>query len=91
MGVSLMPEGITDRRNIKDLSIDCLEVAECNLLMSIKGVIPEDVNKQISAETNPISWIMGHCADQMDSLFGLWCRGRRIIEEKYRPFFGYGQ
>ncbi|MFQ5820835.1 MAG: DinB family protein [Candidatus Heimdallarchaeota archaeon] len=81
---------MTDMRNIKDLSIDSLEIAECNLLLSIKGIQPEDVNKQLFPEINAISWIIGHCADQLDSFFGLWCQGKRILTEQQHDLFRYG-
>ncbi|MFQ6124548.1 MAG: DinB family protein [Candidatus Heimdallarchaeota archaeon] len=85
-----MSVAMSDKRNIKDLSIDSLEIAECNLLMSIKGVTPENVNKQISPEINPIAWVIGHCADQMDSFFGLWCQGKRMLIEKQHALFRFG-
>ena len=85
-----MPSNTVDHRNIKELSIDALEIAECNLLMSIKGIRPEDVNKQIFPDINPIAWIFGHCADHMDSVFGVWCQGERILNEDYHTLFSYG-
>ena len=81
---------MTDLRNIKALAIDSLEIAECNLLMSIKGVRPEDVNKQIFLEINPIAWIIGHCADQMDSIFGWLCQGKGILNETQHALFRFG-
>ncbi len=85
-----MSSNTVDHRNIKDLSIDTLEIAECNLLMSIKGIYPEDVNKQIIPDVNPIAWIFGHCADHMDSVFGAWCQGERIFNEDFHTLFSYG-
>ena len=79
-----------DARNIKELSIESLEIAECNLLLSLKGVRPEDVNQQLFPEINPIAWIFGHCADQMDSFFGLWCQGKRILTDPQHTLFQFG-
>ncbi len=68
-----------DERTIKELAIDTLKIANCNLLLSIQGLNPDEFIKQISQNINPIIWIFGHCISQMDHWFGIWCQGKGVL------------
>jgi len=75
--------------NCKELAIDFLEIAEINLLMSIKDVKPENITKTPHPEMNPISWIFGHCVSHMDFLHSLFTDSNRFTEEQ-RKYFTFG-
>ena len=75
--------------NCKELAIDFLEIAEINLLMSIKDLKPENITKTIHPELNPISWIVGHCVSHMDFLKSLFTNDRKLTKEQ-RKYFTFG-
>ena len=85
-----MTDTENDERNEKELSIELLEIAECNLLLSIIGLEKEQVLKQIDEEVNPIGWIFGHCASHMDYIFGELCIGKRLLTEEESKYYAYG-
>ena len=76
--------------SLKDYSIYLLEVAECNLLNSLKGVQPEDVYKQVTPELNHISWIFGHCAVHFHWVINLAYQKKRTYSEAVCQHFRYG-
>ncbi len=72
--------------NRKELAIELLEIADINLLMSIKGLNPKNLTKQIHHETNPISWIFGHCVRHMDFNLSLLTGTRKMSQEQHEYF-----
>ncbi len=85
-----MTETSSDKRNVKELSITLLEIADCNLLLSTIGLEKEQVLKQIGKEVNHIAWIVGHCASHMDIIFGELCQGKRQLTEEESIIYAYG-
>ncbi|NHJ32448.1 MAG: DinB family protein [Asgard group archaeon] len=85
-----MADTINDKRNVKELSITLLEIADCNLLLSIINLEKEQVMKQIGDEVNPIAWIFGHCASHMDFICGELCQGYRRLSEKEGACYSFG-
>ncbi len=75
--------------NSKELAIDFLEIAEINLLMSIKGMNPNNLLNVPHSELNPISWIFGHCTSHMDFVNSLFSNERKFTEEQ-RKYFSFG-
>ncbi|MCG3226212.1 MAG: hypothetical protein H7645_04775 [Candidatus Heimdallarchaeota archaeon] len=62
--------------------IEILEIADVNLLMSIKDLDPEDVEKQIQFDINSIKRIFGHCVNQMDKYLSKATKKRMIKSEE---------
>lgn len=85
-----MADTINDKRNIKELSITLLEIADCNLLLSTIGLEKEQVLKQIGEEVNHITWIFGHCASHMDYIFGELSQGKRLLTDEENEAYAYG-
>ena len=85
-----MADTSVDKRDIKELSITLLEIADCNLLLSTIGLVEEQVLKQIGEEVNHITWIFGHCASHMDYIFGELCQGKRLLIEEENDAYAYG-
>ncbi|NPE07783.1 MAG: DinB family protein [Asgard group archaeon] len=85
-----MAETNNDKRNIKELSIILLEIADLNFLLSTIGLEKEQVLKQIVKEVNHITWIFGHCASHMDYIFGGLCQGKRLLTEEESEAYAYG-
>ncbi|MCE7745650.1 MAG: DinB family protein [Candidatus Heimdallarchaeota archaeon] len=85
-----MTDTINDKRNIKELSITLLEIADCNLLLSTINLENEQVLKQIKDDVNPIGWIFGHCASHMDFICGELCQGYRKLSEKEGACYSFG-
>lgn len=78
-----------DERNEKELSIELLEIAECNFLLSIIGLKPEQITQLIGNDVNHIGWIFGHCVSQMD-FYNELCQGTRRMSKKEMTHFAYG-
>jgi hypothetical protein len=66
----------------KKYLIEILEIAEINLLMSIKDLKPDDVIKKIHPNTNSIEWIFGHCVRQMDKYLAKAIKQKKITSEE---------
>jgi len=79
-----------EKQTIKELTIDLLEIAEINLLMSFYGLEPEQINKQWKPEINPITWIYGHCISHMDLIYGELCQGSRLLPKEVGMLVSYG-
>ncbi|MHA2374553.1 MAG: hypothetical protein ACXAB9_00200 [Candidatus Thorarchaeota archaeon] len=75
---------------LKDYAIYLQEVAECNLLNSLKGIQPEDVYKQIKPELNHIGWIFGHCAVHFHWVINQVYQKKRTYSEDVSQYFRYG-
>ena len=54
---------------LKKFAIETLEIAEWNVLKAIFRLKPQDFEIQIRHYYNPINWIVGHLAIQMDYIF----------------------
>ncbi|MHA1953594.1 MAG: DinB family protein [Candidatus Heimdallarchaeaceae archaeon] len=61
--------------------IEILEIADINLLMSIKDLTQEEAEKQIQPEINSIQRIFGHCARQMDKYLSK-ATNKKMIESE---------
>jgi len=85
-----MTTEIPEKKSIKELAIETLAIAECNLLDALKSIRPEDVHQQIFPDINPIIWIFGHCAAHMDKVFGVWCQGTQVLMESQQAFYRFG-
>ncbi|MHA1211029.1 MAG: DinB family protein [Candidatus Heimdallarchaeota archaeon] len=85
-----MSDKISDKRNVKEISIDLLAIAECNLLASLIGLNQEDVSVQIANDINHILWIFGHCASHLDYVINGLCQGKRMVAEEMGEYFAYG-
>ncbi len=85
-----MAEEIIDNRGMKEYAMDLLEIADCNLLLSIINLEKEQVMKQIKKDVNPIAWIFGHCASHMDFICGELCQGYRKLSEKEGACYSFG-
>ena len=79
-----------EKQTIKELTIDLLEIAEINLLMSFYGLEPKQINKQWKPEINPITWIYGHCISHMDLIYGELCQGSRLLPKEVGMLVSYG-
>jgi len=85
-----LSKDVSNIRNIKDLSINLLEIAECNLLLSIKDLKPEEIFKQLLPDINPINWIFGHCMSHLDYVFNELCQGKKMITEEIHNHYAFG-
>ena len=74
----------------KDTIIEVLEIAECNLLNSLKGLQPDDIYKQILPEVNHIAWIFGHCAVHLHWTIDLSYKEQRTYSEEVCHYYRYG-
>lgn len=81
---------MTENRSIKETTIELLEIAEVNLLISFYGLEPDQINKQSKPEINPISWIYGHCISHMDFIYGELCQGSRLLPKEVSKLVSYG-
>ncbi|MFX0095481.1 MAG: DinB family protein [Candidatus Hodarchaeota archaeon] len=76
-----------DERSFKEYAIDVLEISYTNLLVSIQGIKPGEVLKQINSEIHPIGYIISHCAAHMNTTFVKKCQGKTVLPEKYKFSF----
>ncbi len=74
----------------KDIIIYSLEVAECNLLYSFKGLLPDQVYKQVNPDFNQIAWIFGHCAVHFHWVIDLVYQKKRTYSEEVCHYYRYG-
>ena len=81
---------MTEKCSIKETTIELLEIAEVNLLISFYGLEPDEINKQSKPEINPISWIYGHCISHMDFIYGELCQGSRLLPKEVGKLVSYG-
>jgi hypothetical protein len=84
-----MTEIKNDERNVKELLIDLLEIADCNLLLSLINLEKDQVMKQIGKDVNYIGWIFGHLASHMDFIVGGLCQGKRFMSDKECTIYAY--
>ncbi len=75
---------------IKETTIELLEIAETNLLISFYGLEPDQITKQSKPEVNPIDWIYGHCISHMDFIYGELCQGSRLLPSEVGKLVSYG-
>ena len=75
---------------IKETTIELLEIAEVNMLVSFYGLEPDQINKQSKPEVNPIAWIYGHCISHMDFIYGELCQGNRLLPKNVGKLVSYG-
>ncbi|MCG3217120.1 MAG: DUF1572 family protein [Candidatus Heimdallarchaeota archaeon] len=75
--------------NSKYAIISTLEIVEINFLMSLKGLKPELVPKQVHEEINHIAWIVGHCVSHMDWYLSIFFDERKLTDE-HRNYHAFG-
>lgn len=76
--------------NLKTFAIETFEIAEWNVLKAIFRLKPRDLEKQITANLNPIRWIIGHLTMHMDTIFNYLCLGKRELSQEFRDYFTSG-
>lgn len=86
----LTDQQVKDNRSLKEFALDTLEIVICNFTVSLYGIEPENITKQISKDSNHIFWILGHCASHLDVVFGLQCQGKSLLKEEQHKYFSYG-
>lgn len=74
----------------KDTVIEILEIAECNLLNSLKGLQPNQIYTQVLPEINNIGWIFGHCAVHFHWVIDLVYQARRTYSDEVCHYYRYG-
>lgn len=75
---------------LKKFAIDLLQIAERNLLNSIRGIRKEDVYKQPIEEFNNISWIFGHCAVHFHMVLCDTCQDLQLLSGEVIHYYRYG-
>ena len=80
-------KGKRKKMSIKNFAIETLEIAEWNVLKAIFRLKPKDLEHQITPRLNPIRWIIGHLALQMDSIFSGLCQGSRKTSQAFRDYY----
>ncbi len=78
------------KNDTKKASTDYLVISECNLLLSLKGLQPDDIYRQIQPAINHIGWIFGHCAVHLDWVLSLLTEGDRAFSEEVCHYYRYG-
>lgn len=76
--------------NAADMAIEAVEIAECNLLNSFLGIMPDQVYQQVLPEFNSIGWIFGHCAVHYHWVINLSYQAERVYSEDVCTYFRYG-
>jgi hypothetical protein len=71
---------------LKEYAINTLDIAEWNVLRAIMRLKPSDLEYQITPKLNPIQWIIGHLAWQMDHIFSKLCQGESRLIPVWRAF-----
>ena len=74
----------------KEAMIELIEIAECNLLYSFKGIEPDQIYIQASPEFNHIAWIFGHCAVHLHWIIDLTYQNKRTYSEEICHYYRYG-
>ena len=74
----------------KETVIEVLEIAECNLLYSFKGLRPDEIYSQVNPELNHIAWIFGHCAVHLHWIVDLEYQKKRTYSEEVCHYYRYG-
>ncbi len=73
--------------SLKEFASDTFDLAQWNVQRAILRLKPEDLMYQITHQTNPISWILGHLTWHMDLIFNRACQGKsQLTPEEREPF-----
>ena len=73
-----------------EMAIEAFEIAESNLLQSLKGIKPEQVYSQILPEFNSIGWIFGHCAIHLHWVVSVPYLEKKTFSDDVSRYFRYG-
>ena len=76
--------------NLKEFAIETMEIAEWNVIRAIMRLQPEHLEHQITPNLNPIRWIIGHLANQVDYYFNYLCQGKRKASKEFSEYFATG-
>jgi hypothetical protein len=76
--------------SLKEFVINTLDIAQWNFTRSLLRLKPEHLEYQITPNTNPIRWLIGHLMLQMDSKFNYLCQGERKLSKELREYFATG-
>jgi len=76
--------------SLKEFAIDTFDIAEWNVLRAIMRLKPADLEYQITTNSNPIRWILGHLMWHMDRIFNQLCKGKSELKEEIRYCFATG-
>lgn len=77
-------------KNIKSTTINHLATSECNLLNSMKGLLADNIYRQVQPELNHIAWIFGHCAVHLDWVLSFMTEDDRVYSEDVCHYYRYG-
>jgi len=77
-------------KNVKSTTINLLSTSECNLLMSMKGLDPDNIYRQVQPQLNHIGWIFGHCAVHFDWVLSFMTNDARVFSEEVCHYYRYG-
>ncbi|NHJ38918.1 MAG: DinB family protein [Asgard group archaeon] len=84
-----MTEDRFDSRNIKEIAIDILDIAQLNLLNVLVGLNPNDVYLRIGKFSNNIDWIIGHCTGHIDFIMNQFYQKSPFMTEEQKLFYAY--
>ncbi len=76
--------------SLKEFAVDTFDIAEWNVLRAIMRLKATDLEYQITPNINPIRWILGHLAWQMDHIFNVYCQGKSQLDSQVRACFATG-
>ncbi|MHA1243098.1 MAG: DinB family protein [Candidatus Heimdallarchaeota archaeon] len=78
------------KMNLKLFAIETMEIAEWNVIRTLLRLKPEHLDYQITTNLNPIKWIIGHLANQVDFKFNYLCQGKRKATKEFSDYFKTG-
>ena len=76
--------------SLKDYAVNTLDIAQWNVMRAIMRLKPADLEYQISANLNPIQWVLGHLTWQIDYVFNQLCQGKNNLESTQWDCFATG-
>ncbi|NHK29774.1 MAG: DinB family protein [Asgard group archaeon] len=84
-----MKQERVDNRNIKEIAIDLLDIAQLNLLNVLIGLEPSNEKARISEYANNIDWIIGHCTGHIDFIMNQFYQRKSFMTEEQIKYYGY--
>ncbi len=88
---ALFSSGVSMEISAEEMCIAAVEIAECNLLQSLKGLSSNQIYSIASPQLNSIGWIFGHCAIHYHWVVNLTYQDSRFFSEEICDYFRYGQ
>ncbi len=78
------------KHTVKETIIDLFATSECNLLLSLKELRPNELYRQVTPEFNQIGWIFGHCAVHLHWILNLMKKGIPTFSKEVCHYYRYG-